>query len=688
MLSAVSQIVVKEDFDSILNLSGKSFYYEDITRKDDFRDVLFVDKNACIPLFSPIEINDKTLGFTSSAFWVKIPLKYEGNGAKTVILEAGRPITNLVTLWYRDKNNHWQFYTEGDALPIKNKNLVHRSNIFKFRLNKGVDNTLYVRFESDGEALNLNLHLYTPLSFWQKDYYEQLFFGLFFGVMVFAIFSNLFFYITLKQQSYLWYVFYAGSITLLQFSLEGLTAQYIFPFSTNMANRSVLFLAATTVFFVLLYAQKFLELEDLTNKTASKIFNVGKWIALTIVAFSLTNGILYEISFPLINVLALLSMVIISIGMYYSNKEGRTITPYFYLAILSLFVGSLIFICTNLNVLSVSFLTAHSMKFGTGFEIAFLSFSMAGKYGKLQEEKEKAQQDAFEKLQEINKLTDEVNIRLEKEVAERTKQLHKQNILLNQRNKDVTDSILYAATLQQSVMPDLDILQRNLTDSFVLYRPKDIVSGDFYWFARHQDVLYVAIADCTGHGVPGAFMSMLGIDVFNRLLQGDTPPEVDTMLEQLDKEVSAILDGNSSLTIHEHGMDVALCAIREGNTKLDFAGAIRPLYLLRSNDGAPQFQKFNGTKRSIGSRSRNLPFEKQSIPIHKNDWIYIQTDGFNDQFGGSFNKKILRRKYQEILEIACTLPGHQQKEFLGDFFDKWIGELEQLDDVLLMGIKI
>jgi serine phosphatase RsbU (regulator of sigma subunit) len=683
---AYAQILISDDFETKLNISASSFYLEDKSRQLNFAQITL---DSIQNLFHSVGIADKTLGFTRSAFWVKIPIRYSGKSGKTVILEAGRPITNLVTFWVKEKSGRWNFASIGDALPQTEKRLFHRSNVFKFRLNPGQDNTVYVRLVSDGEALNLNLNLYTPLSFWQKDYYEQLFFGLFFGVMVFALFSNLFFYFTLKESSYLWYVLYVLSITLLQFALEGLAAQYLFSFSTDLANRSVLLLAATTVFFVLLYTRKFLELEKLKNRMAAKIYTIGIWATIVITAFSFTNGFLYEIAFPLVNGLALLSMLVILLGMYFTKKEGNKINPFFYLAIVSLFLGSVIFISTNLNVLPVNFLTAHSMKFGAGFEIAFLSFSMAGKYGRLQKEKEQAQKDAFEKLQEINKLTDGINIRLENEVDQRTSQLFQQKILLEQTNKEIIDSINYAATLQRSVLPNLNFLAENLKDSFIYYRPKDIVSGDFYWFARHNDVVYLAIADCTGHGVPGAFMSMLGIDVFNRLLQGEEAPQVNDMLEQLDLEVSRILEGNSSLEMHEHGMDVALCALSDNGTKLEFAGAGRPLYLLRNNEGEPEFQKYPSNKRSIGSvRSRQIPFQKTIIEIKANDWIYMLSDGYCDQFGGHKNKKMLRKTFQILLEIACLTPGEQQRAFFELFFEKWKADLEQVDDVLVLGIKI
>jgi len=263
--------------------------------------------------------------------------------------------------------------------------------------------------------------------------------------------------------------------------------------------------------------------------------------------------------------------------------------------------------------------------------------------------------------------------------------LSQQKTQIELQKKEITDSITYARRIQQSILPPSQDMQQLFPRSFVLYLPKDIVSGDFYWIAQSGSTCLLAAADCTGHGVPGAFMSMLGIDKLNEIVKQEAGP--GEMLRLLDRSVKNTLrqdhDAGSSGTIVQDGMDIALCAIEKGT--LRYAGANRPLWLFRK--GA--LQELKPTKAPIGGAAGGEQrYEEQQVGLLPGDRLYLFTDGFADQFGGPEGKKFMTRRMRELLAALQekTLP--DQKAALHAAFTAWQGRAQQVDDVLVIAVEI
>ncbi|MBX7181018.1 MAG: SpoIIE family protein phosphatase [Bacteroidia bacterium] len=665
------------------SLLTSTMYWEDSSGLTTFTDAIQQFENG---KFQPIKCPMQNLGFSHSSFWMRVSINYPFENQANYFLEISRPTTNEITVFTRNQSNNWEHLTLGDALPYPDSLHFSKPNVFQIRLLPHSENTIYIRIKPNGDIALVGANLYSSEDYNRHELKEQIFLGIFFGIMVFAIFSNLFLFYTLQNRSYLWYVFYVISIVILQISLEGYNATLFFKFSSLIADRSIIILTSATILFVLLYTKKFLNLCTLTNRWPSRLVDGSMVITVLGSLFSFGNDFWFLLGLILVNTSGLSSMIAIVYSLVASRRENRKGNMYFYAAFASLFVGTIIFVLANSNLIPLNFLTYNSLKIGNAIEVIFLSLSMAEQFSLVQKEKEMAQEEALEKLQEINRITDQVNVRLEIEVAQRTKLLNKQNLDLEQKNKDITDSILYAATLQRSMMPEWEILSSVVHDSFLLNLPKDIVSGDFYWVGIHSNKIYFAISDCTGHGVPGAFMSILGVDIFDRQLKNETAPTIDAMLEELDLNLSAVFKGNSNLEIHEHGMDVALCCYDSSTKILEFAGAGRPLYLVKESG---EVERFNGNKRSIGSkRLQNIPFEKTAIPIENKVWVYLQSDGYTDQFGGEFNKKIQRKEFEKFLVEIHKLSGRKQKEHFYNNFLNWKREYDQIDDIMVMGVQL
>lgn len=262
------------------------------------------------------------------------------------------------------------------------------------------------------------------------------------------------------------------------------------------------------------------------------------------------------------------------------------------------------------------------------------------------------------------------------------KQIDAQKSLLEHQKKEVTDSINYAQRIQKAILPSYRLVESYLPKSFMVYMPKDIVSGDFYWVEKKGNKIFFAVADCTGHGVPGAMMSVIGQNALNRVVNefGITKPS-----EMLDKLSALVEEGFSkSGSDVRDGMDIALCSLDPTTNKLEYAGAHNPVYIYSNNE----LKEIKGTKQPIGRFESKIPFVNHEMSVKNGDAVYLFTDGIADQFGGPDGKKYKYKRVKELLLQINTKSHSEQKNNIITEFVKWKGQNEQIDDVCLMGIKI
>ena len=264
--------------------------------------------------------------------------------------------------------------------------------------------------------------------------------------------------------------------------------------------------------------------------------------------------------------------------------------------------------------------------------------------------------------------------------------LSQQKALIEQKNNEITDSIRYAQHIQNAILPGAGFLKQHLNDAFVFYKPKDIVSGDFYWLVQRNSYTYVAAVDSTGHGVPGAFISLLGYNILNTTLKENENASPADMLDGLNKGFSErLLHGSPGEQIKD-SMDIALCRIDPENMVLEYAGAFNPLWLLR--DG--QMNETKADKFPIGSYHGNPDrrYTNHGFPLQRGDRIYLFSDGYADQFGGPEGKKFRFRNMRELLIKTQNVPMHDQYLILEKTMNEWMENEEQIDDMLVIGISI
>lgn len=291
-----------------------------------------------------------------------------------------------------------------------------------------------------------------------------------------------------------------------------------------------------------------------------------------------------------------------------------------------------------------------------------------------------------------NRLKKNINeiLKKQKEEIETTnEQLHKQKQLIEKKNEDITSSITYAQRIQQAFLPPREEIARYLPDFFIYYQPRDIVSGDFYWFAHKpgengNSKLILAAVDCTGHGVPGAFMSMIGDSLLNQVIHDKEIHAPDLILNELHTGIQKTL--NQYQTKNQDGMDMALCTIDLQHRKMEFAGAGNPLYICQNGE----LTQIKGSIHSLGGLQKEIKreFEKQVIDIQEPTVFYIFSDGYQDQIGGPENKKFYVKRFRDLLHSIHHLPMQEQAKILDATMKEWKGKENQLDDMMVIGVKI
>ena len=269
-------------------------------------------------------------------------------------------------------------------------------------------------------------------------------------------------------------------------------------------------------------------------------------------------------------------------------------------------------------------------------------------------------------------------------VEERTTELKKSNEEITIKNREITDNLNYAKRIQSAILPDLKTIKGIFPESFILYLPKDIVSGDFFsFFSNDQSTIFIA-ADCTGHGVTGAFLSVIGNSLLNQIINEKKISDPGSILDIFHEELIVTLNQRNNESTD--GIDVSICNINAEKKILYYAGANRPLWLIRHGE----INIYQPNKFPVGGLQilHDVNFISHKIELQKDDTIYIFSDGFADQFGGEQGKKLMTKKFKEILQSIQQLNISEQKDFLGNFFETWKGRNEQVDDVLVIGVRI
>jgi serine phosphatase RsbU (regulator of sigma subunit) len=277
------------------------------------------------------------------------------------------------------------------------------------------------------------------------------------------------------------------------------------------------------------------------------------------------------------------------------------------------------------------------------------------------------------------------------EVLLQKKEIQIQKDSLEEKNKEITDSIRYAKNIQNALIPSEEKFNSYFVESFVLFKPKDIVSGDFYWVHKKEDLIFYVTADCSGHGVPGGFMTMLGLSFLNEIITGQNYKEPAQVLNLMREKIISTLNQSGKVGESKDGMDITVCCIQKSTLELSYSAANTNIYLIRNlnaREEQTELIKLKADRQPCGYSEYAKPFTLKKIQLKAGDCLYSFTDGLPDQFGGPKGKKFRYKQFEELLLQNSYLPFTEQKVHLNTAIETWMGEFDQVDDMLVIGVKI
>ncbi|MAE84627.1 MAG: hypothetical protein CMB80_17945 [Flammeovirgaceae bacterium] len=308
--------------------------------------------------------------------------------------------------------------------------------------------------------------------------------------------------------------------------------------------------------------------------------------------------------------------------------------------------------------------------------------------GKLADNLNKASKGLIKRLAEQRKFNETLEAQKD--------EIHSQKLKIEEVNNQISDSIVYAHRIQKSILPELNVMSRLVKDAFVIYKPKDVVSGDFYWFERvrqgRNEYLIIACADCTGHGVPGAIMSIMGSNQLTNIVYYQNYLDPIKILARLDKVIKFELQRDDNDEKHSRdGMEIGICVINLDDLSMEFAGVGIPLYIIKN--GATELETYKSPKMMVGGiegdeKEVSEQLEKQTIQLEEGDKIFLASDGYQDQFGGDNDKKFMTKNFKKLIEDGAKSPMSDLKESLETEFDNWKGNTPQTDDIVVLGVEI
>jgi serine phosphatase RsbU (regulator of sigma subunit) len=442
----------------------------------------------------------------------------------------------------------------------------------------------------------------------------------------------------------------------------------IYPGNNDALNRKIRLsnlIAGTTIIVLALYIPLFIYYRDPLDLTGNFIFLAG-----AIVNFPLLRHRKYKIAFTSLTILGFLYMI--SGGILY----GLNAHMHYFLIVMCM-ISALMF---DKKATIKFFLAFGIISF---FAVEYFMYDKAPLLGDAPEIRNILKVTSYTNLFVLFVIIcifilffKNDNLRYQREVEEQSR-------VIAEKNKEMTDSINYAQRLQNGLLPSLGDLSALFPRSFLYYHPKDIVSGDFYWFYREGNKVYLACGDCTGHGVPGALMSVLGINLLSEIIESKKATEPAAVLEQLRSAiVKALNKGNKGE--YKDGMDISLVRLDLDQRTCTYAGANNSLYHF-SEGGLTEYK---ADKQPVGYSSDQKPFTQKEFDLAKGDYLVFFTDGYADQFGGRANKKFMYKPFKELLASLLQEKNADVAERLEKTFRNWRGNLEQVDDVCVMGIQV
>ena len=676
-------LVLSEDIPKI-SVGIFASYFEDKTGK------LTID-SVSRPSFTPNFVRSKqnvmNFGFSSSAYWVRLDIQNQSPQIDDWLLEIGFPVLDKIDFYYLNDWQTWSATQMGDTYPFYAREIIHRNFIVPLRFKDTYVHTYYLRFKTR-TAMQLPMMVYQTHDFYEREIQSEMAHGIFYGFMAVMVLYNLFIFFSLRDVNYFYYVLSIFASTFYFAAKAGHAYQYLWYNHVWLGDHFILITIGAWISTAAIFAKHFLNVKEYFPWLA-RLLNLVVLCGAAVVVMTFVTDYTTTSRFGT-TLLGINTLIILTTGITCWAK-GNQSARYFVVAWLIYLLGTLLLVLKTFNVMQANFLTNYASEIGSAIEVILLSLALSDKYSLLRQEKEKAQAEALDIQRRANE-------ELEFKVLERTREINEKkieieaqndrletyNVEINKQKENIESSIKYAKRIQDVMLPSEEKLLECLPEHFIMFRPRDMVSGDFYWLTESQGKFILAVADCTGHGVPGSFMSMLGNNLLNEAANLLNVVSPDEILNHLHKGVRRTLRQDS--TQNRDGMDIAICLLDKENKRIEFSGAKNPIIYIQNGE----LNLMRGDSVPIGGKQFEAErrFTKQYISFEETTMFYLFSDGYEDQFGGPEGRKFMIKHFKQLLLEVHQKPAKEQKEILDNRFDQWIGNTRQIDDVLVIGFRL
>jgi two-component system, sensor histidine kinase LadS len=677
--------------------------------------------------FEPLYDKNINYKFSTAAFWIRLSIAPVQPVRTNYYFSLGYPLLDSIHIYSLSPTQKWQLSRLGDMYPYTSRPIDHRLFLHELELEEGTTATYYIRVRTSSSVV-MPMDVLSSRELHQLDNRADVAYGILYGILLVMILYNLFIYVSLRDVNY---VFYSLSIVgsfLFFFTNSGHLNQFLFTTQPWMANKIMIVFMGFLSVASAIFARSFLNLQ-LYSKVLDNLLRFALLMGALIMLLAFVID--YSIAVRTAMFLLLGQAFLLLICGTHCWRKGNKSARFFVIGWFVYLLGGMAIALRNIGLLPHTVLTSHAVEIGSALEVIFLSLALGDKYRLLRMDNEESQLRALEVQLQANEA-------LEHKVKERTAEINQQkaelelhrdsiekqnrvleviNFEVQRHSEKITSSIQYAKRIQEAILKHEDKIARLFPQHFIVYKPRDIVSGDFYWLSEIQvprpivqkvagsagtSIFYpehreeystkiiLAAIDCTGHGVPGAFMSLIGDALLNQIVNEKKITSPDLILNHLHASVRSLLNQNSS---HSHdGMDVALCVIDKAERTLEYAGARNPLVYFRHHapGAAPAaMEVIKGNRISVGgTRNETRAFTKHCLRFDTPVTLYLFSDGYQDQFGGEKNKKFMAGQFKKLLCHIHHLPLPEQKEILENTMEHWMKGGEQVDDMLVMGVRI
>ncbi|MGB0523173.1 MAG: 7TM diverse intracellular signaling domain-containing protein [Flammeovirgaceae bacterium] len=668
---------------------------EDSTATLTFKEVRTSEFNA---KFKKSDSDHPNAGFNTHSYWYRFKVFNVADPRFKWLLHIGFPGLDTIEVYQIHKTGEIHKTITGDLFPFDDRPIKYKDFLIPLDLRRGETLEVYVRVAGISTK-TWNAHIIEHSHFLEKHINITILNILLSGVIFGLFIYNLLLYLGTKQRGYLYYILYLFAFWCTYSFMLGYGFQFVFKNHPQLANAITNFAAIITLTLGSLFSRLFLKIPkiapqlDQTIRILEFVAVLGSCIQL----YSYTHPPAYLWGFNILrSLIYIYCPLFILMGVLALLKKVNT-AKFYLLAWIFTIIGVIITILKAEGFLPNVWFTEYAVSIGVIIQASLFSFGLANQINIAEKEKRKAQDATIKALKENERMVKDQNSVLERLVQERTEELNAnletvshQKREIERKNKNILSSINYASRIQQSILPvqlEFDKLFGK-QNTFIYYRPKDIVSGDFYWLKQLDDKIIFAVIDCTGHGVPGALMSIVGYDLLNNAVNNLNLWQPNKILDSMQYGLDLVLRQYQKDS--GDGLVISLCTYHPKQKKLYFAGARQALVYIQNRE----MKVIKGDKQSIGGFKKHLkpphPFTAHELTITQPTTLYLYSDGYQDQFGGAKKRKFMAKNFRAFFLQNHEHDMEHQAQILDQQLDFWMteGNEQQMDDITVLGIKL